>query len=225
MNMNSRKIIMIIVGAIILAILLVIVDSDEAWFFRYDVDDIQDMILAYGFLGRFVFLLMGFFRPLMVLPVSFFFVTGGLAFGTLEGSFWALMGMGGSTTLIYLVSGRFHGIFRRRVNQKYVEKLDRITEKDLVPKIFSIRVTPGMPFDSITAAAGVAGVKYKPFMTGTFLGMLPKGVLYTYLGDNLDQYLSPETLIVYGILISMAIAPHVYNRIKRSHRKKTGENH
>ncbi len=218
--MNIKKYLLVagIIGMMVL--FMTMTEDRRAWLLSFDVDEIQDMILVYGVWGRLVFLGMGIFRPLMVIPVSFFFVTGGLAFGTLEGSFWALLGMAGSTSLIYLVSSRFHRMFRRIVPYKYMAVLYNVTEKDLMPKIFSIRATPGMPFDSISAAAGLTRLPFNRFMMGTVLGMLPKGILYTYLGENLDNYLSPETLVVYGILIAMAIAPHLYKRYKRK-----GKNH
>lgn len=218
MKIKKYLLIAAVIGMMIL--FMTMTESQRTLILDFDVEEIQDFILAYGVWSRFVFLALGFIRPLLVIPVSFFFVTGGLAFGTLEGSFWALLGMAGSTTAIYFFSSRFHRMFRRMVDKKYIEMLYRVTEKDLVPKIFSIRVTPGMPFDSITVAGGLTRVQYKKFMTGTILGMLPKGVLYTYLGENLDNYLSPETLVVYGILIAMAIAPHIYQRFKRKGNKQ-----
>ena len=218
-GVKIKKYLLVAAAIGMMVVFMTMTESRRAWLLNFDVDEIQDMILAYGVWGRFVFLAMGIFRPLLVIPVSFFFVTGGLAFGTLEGSLWALLGMVGSTSLIYLISSRFHRMFRRVVPHKYMAMLYNVTEKDLMPKIFSIRVTPGMPFDSISAAAGLTRLPFKKFMMGTVVGMLPKGILYTYLGENLDNYLSPETLVVYGILIAMAIAPHLYKRYKRKEKK------
>ncbi|SDZ08150.1 TVP38/TMEM64 family protein [Tindallia californiensis] len=218
--MKIKKYLLIITFLGMMILFITMTESRRAWLLGFDVEEIQELVLTYGLWGRLVFLVLGIFRPLLFIPVSFFFVTGGLAFGTLEGSFWALLGMIGSTSIIYFCASRFHRLFRRMVQQKHIEMLYRITEKDLVPKIFSIRVTPGMPFDSISVASGLTRVKYKRFMTGTFLGMLPKGILYTYLGENLDDYLSPQTLLVYGALLIMALAPHLYNWYQRKHRKK-----
>lgn len=213
--MKRKKYLLLAIFLAMMVGFAMMTESRRAWLLRVDVEEIQQMILAYGGWSRLVFLALSIFRPLMAIPVSFFFVSGGLAFGTLEGSFWALGGMAGSTSLIYLFSSRFHRIFRRMVPYKYIRMLYNVTEKDLMPKIFSIRVTPGMPFDSITAASGLARLPFKKFMVGTMLGMLPKGILYTYLGENLDNYLSPSTLMVYGILLAMAIAPHGYKRYMR----------
>ncbi len=220
--MNRRRLLIILVFVVSVVVVLTAADSVMAWYSRFQVDEIQARMDKYGFQGQLIFLGLASIRPLLMLPVTFFFITGGLVFGTLEGSLLAISGLIVSSSLCYCLARRFQGLFHRIVKETYIRKVKEAATANLVSKIFSLRASPGMPFDLISYASGLTNVSYRKFILGTFLGAVPRGVLYTYLGHNLDNYLSPETITVYSVLLALALAPHGYRLVqkKRHQRKK-----
>lgn len=213
MKRRRLMIVLIIVAGAIL--LLTAADSIMAWYAHFQVDEIQAMVSRYGLWGKFIFFGLASIRPFIMLPVTFFFITGGIIFGTAEGSLLAITGLVISSSLCYWLAHRFQCLFHRIVQKKYIRKVQEAAAANLVSKIFSLRVSPGMPFDVISYASGLTNVSYRKFILGTFLGAIPKGVLYTYLGGNLDNYLSPETLTVYAVLLAIALGPHAYHWVQK----------
>lgn len=224
MKRRRLMITLILVAGIIL--FLTAADSIMAWYARFQVDEIQAMVSRFGWWGKLIFFGLASIRPFIMLPVTFFFVTGGIIFGTAEGSLLAITGLAVSSSICYWLAYRFQCLFHRIVQEKYIRKVQEAAASNLVSKIFSLRVSPGMPFDIISYASGLTNVSYRKFILGTFLGSIPKGVLYTYLGDNLDNYLSPETLTVYALLLAIALGPHLYHWIqKKRDPEKYAERH
>lgn len=209
-----RLLIILIIGAGV-TVFLTAADSIMAWYAHFQVDEIQAMVSRYGWRGKLLFFGLASIRPFILLPVTFFFVTGGIIFGTVEGSFLAITGLAMSSSLCYWLAYRFQCLFHRIVKKKYIRKVQDAAAANLVSKIFSLRVTPGMPFDIISYASGLTNISYRKFLMGTFLGSIPKGVLYTYLGGNLDKYLSPETVTVYTVLLAIALGPHAYHWVQK----------
>lgn len=48
-----------------------------------------------------------------------------------------------------------------------------------------LRLVHVFPFAAISYAAGIAGVKLRDYLLGTFLGSLPGVLIYTYLADSI----------------------------------------
>lgn len=213
--MKRRRLRMILILLAGLAIVLTAADSIMAWYASFQVDEIQEMARRYGWWARLLFLGLATIRPIAFIPVSFFFFTGGILFGTALGSFLAITGLMIASSICYWMAHRFQGLFHRIAQEKYIRKVQDAAASNLVAKIFSLRASPGVPFDMISYASGLANISFRKFILGTFLGTIPRGVLYTYLGDNLNNYLSPATVTVYTLLLTLALGPHVYKWIQK----------
>lgn len=224
--MKRRRLMIMLLVATGLILFLTAADSLMVWYARFQVEEIQALASDYGWRGKLIFFGLASIRPLILLPVTFFFVTGGIIFGTVVGSLLAITGLAISSSICYWLAHRFQCLFHRIVQKKYIRNVQEAAATNLVSKIFSLRVSPGMPFDIISYASGLTNVSYRKFILGTFLGAIPKGVLYTYLGDKLDNYLSLETLTVYALLLAIALGPHVYHWIlKKRDPEKYAERH
>ncbi|MEN1760186.1 TVP38/TMEM64 family protein [Anoxynatronum sibiricum] len=218
--MNRKRVLILLVAAAALGIYLTAADSLVAWIAFFRPDDIQELVRHYGFWGKLLFFGLAAIRPFLFMPVSVFFITGGIAFGTLQGSALAIGGLVISSSLCYWLAHRFQCLFYKIVHEKYIRKVQEAAATNLVSKTFSLRVSPGMPFDIISYAAGLTNISYRKFIWGTFLGAIPKGVLYTYLADNLDNYFSPQTITAYSLLLAIALGPHLYHWVQKKRRPK-----
>ncbi|SMP56202.1 TVP38/TMEM64 family protein [Anoxynatronum buryatiense] len=218
--MKQKRMLILLVAAAALVIYLTASDSLVAGITLLQSGDIQELVRDYGFRGKLLFFALASIRPFLFIPVSVLFITGGIAFGTLQGSALAIGGLVISSSLCYWLAHRFQCLFYKIVHEKYIRKVQEAAATNLVSKIFSLRVSPGMPFDIISYAAGLTNISYRKFIWGTFLGAIPKGLLYTYLADNLDNYFSPQTITAYSLLLAMALGPHLYHWIQKKRRPK-----
>lgn len=74
------------------------------------------------------------------------------------------------------------------------------------------RIAPGVPYNLVNYAAGLAPVTLVAFVAATALGCAPRAFAYTALGGSLDDLGSPEAIAAAAILVLMAVAGVVLAR-------------
>lgn len=175
-------------------------------------DMIVEVVEAFGNYGEFAYILLISLRPLLLIPSPAVFIIGGVIFGTLKGSIFNLIGMLINAVLCYMLAYRFKGLFYKIVGEKYLRRFENIGRNEEVRTLFMMRVTPAFPFDPISYASGLVGIPIKNFIAGTVLGSAPKVILYTYLGDGIENIFSLRTLAVLIFLLCLAGAPIIFNK-------------
>lgn len=178
-----------------------------------NIDNIQVFVESFGLLGGIIFLILATLRPLLLMPSPVFFLLGGVLFGVVKGTLLNIGGLVMGAVISYYLANRFSRLIIRLFGDKYINKLHRINEKDIIKTLFSMRVTPGFPFDPVSYAAGVTGININYFIIGTLLGSTPKIFVYTLLGDGLENVYSLQTIIAFGFLIILALLPVVYKKL------------
>ncbi|MBM7614712.1 putative membrane protein YdjX (TVP38/TMEM64 family) [Alkaliphilus hydrothermalis] len=156
-------------------------------------------------------------RPFILIPSALLLVLGGIIFGTIMGTILCIIGILISSSLCFFLASRFEGIFAKLLKGKYLNRLEKLKDKEVIRTLFMMRVTPGFPFDPISYGAGLTGISFYDFFIGTFLGSLPKVFLYSLLGDGIKDFFSYRTMAVFIILVLFALAPIFYQRYKLDH--------
>ncbi|AKL93563.1 SNARE associated golgi protein [Clostridium aceticum] len=174
---------------------------------QWDIEKLQDVVEDFGAWGILVFIGIASLKPFLFFPNAFIFIVGGLVYGTILGSIASLTGIMIAFSLCYWLGGRFHHVFMRFVGRKHVIKLQSLKDEEIIRVLFTMRVTPGFPIDAISYGAGLAGIPYNKFVLGSLLGVAPKIVLYTFLGDNINDIFSLQAIIAYISLLLLAILP------------------
>ncbi|AOY75449.1 TVP38/TMEM64 family protein [Clostridium formicaceticum] len=208
--MRKKKVLIAASAITILIIILVLLLNKDRLMglnSQWDIEKFQRMVESFGAWGILIFIGVTSIRPFLFFPNVFIFIVGGLVYGTILGSIATLIGVMISFSLCYWLGGRFHHVFIRFVGKKYMIKLQSLKEQETVRALFVMRVTPAFPIDAISYGAGLAGVPYNRFFLGSLLGIAPKIVLYTFLGDNINNIFSMQTATVYILLILLAIIP------------------
>ncbi len=182
---------------------------------RFDVDHLTNMVESFGIFGEIIYVIVISIRPILFIPSPAVFVIGGVIFGTLKGSIFNIVGILANASLGYYLAGSFKGVFHRFVGEKYLKRFENIDRNEEVKALFTMRVTPGFPFDPISYASGLVGIPFRNFIVGTAMGSIPKVILYTFLGDGIEDILSIRTIVVLVILIALALSPYVFNRTNK----------
>jgi uncharacterized membrane protein YdjX (TVP38/TMEM64 family) len=163
-----------------------------------------------------IFLFICMFRQIFLIPSPVVFISGGLIFGTLFGALYTIMGHMFNITVAYYIGRRFEHSIEGFISEKYLHKLRRAKEKGSFTQIFAMRATPGFPVDPISFGAGFVGMDFHQYLGASFLGSVPKIVLYAYLGQRLDNLFTLETMIALVFLLTLALMPYVIENRKEA---------
>lgn len=117
-------------------------------------------------------------------PASVLTILAGALFGLLEGVLLAWLG-----ALLGAVGGFAIG---RRLGRPAVDRLlggrlaqaDRVFAHHGLPAVLAVRLVPVFPFTPLNYAAGLVGVKFRHYLLGSALGMLPGATAYAAVGAS-----------------------------------------
>ena len=157
------------------------------------------------------------------LPATPFTLAGGAFFGTVLGSIlnWcgAVLGAIGSFMLAKVL-GR--DALRRLLGRR-AERLDGLVERGGFATLFRLRLLPVVPFNVLSFAAGIAGVRFRDYVLGTALGIVPGTIVYTYFADSLisgaegaSRAAFAKVAIAAGLLLAVSFAPTLIRRVRRT---------
>lgn len=126
-----------------------------------------------------------FVRPVTLLPGQVLTAIGGLLFGGLPGTLYAILGSYLASTLTFFLGKRWGSRFVRRAAGERTPALQAAARENdfLFALVFTLN--PLIPTDPILALAASSGARYWRTMAGTILGILPGTVATAYFGSAL----------------------------------------
>lgn len=161
---------------------------------------------------------------LFIIPASLIYISVGMAFpsGTA-----ILINLGG--IVLEVIVTYFLGVF---LGGDYVNNLlsknkagRKILEKkfnDSFPILLGIRFLPVFPIDFVSLFWGASKCGFAKYFAASVLGIMPRVILFTILGDGIYDYI-PIHLIVKIIIIAIPISVAVY-LVRHFVRQKKSEN-
>jgi uncharacterized membrane protein YdjX (TVP38/TMEM64 family) len=157
---------------------------------------------------------------LFVVPASIIYIYTGMAFDTREALFINLAGIVLEVTVTFWL-GRFLGgeyVEKRLRGKKWSEKLMSVKQKNKLSFLFAVRVLPAFPIDFVSLFLGASGIGFLPYFVISVLGIMPRVVLFTVLGDGLYDYIPMELLVavaVFSIPVALTVWLFLYFRKKK----------
>jgi uncharacterized membrane protein YdjX (TVP38/TMEM64 family) len=193
----------IVLVVIVLALLFIAKQTGLLSLIKHNkigVAELKDYLLSFGEGSIFVLLLIYAMKPLLVVtPISVIAVVTGLIYGPIYGSLYTFIGAGlsGCTGFFisrYLGQGIVDKILRGRQT-----KIDGDIEKHGFSIMLFLRLAFIFPFDPLSYAAGLSNMKFRHFIFGTMIGIIPEVLVYNYLGTSIDNLFSRKSL--FAVLI------------------------
>jgi uncharacterized membrane protein YdjX (TVP38/TMEM64 family) len=136
--------------------------------------------------GPLLFILIYGVGCVFALPGSILTLAGGAIFGTFFGTLYNILASNLGATLAFFMArflGRdFVGGFLK--GGKLASFDDKVGEKGF-QVIFRLRLIPLVPFNGLNFGAGFSKIRYRDYLFGSMLGMLPATFIYTYFADAL----------------------------------------
>jgi phosphatidylserine/phosphatidylglycerophosphate/cardiolipin synthase-like enzyme/uncharacterized membrane protein YdjX (TVP38/TMEM64 family) len=162
---------------------------------------------------------------LLMVPVTLLIAATGIVFGTFPGAWYAMAGALLSAAAGYLVGMLLGRDAVRRLMGKRISRLSvRIARRGVIAMII-VRTLPLAPYSVVNMVAGASHIRWRDYLIGTAIGMLPGILLTTTFADHLVMAIrqpSAQTLgillIIVLLLVGLAIAAGKMIRRQRNHR-------
>lgn len=191
------------------------------WFSRsylsFRVEDIRDWILSFGVLAPIVYIVIYTIRPLIFFPASVLSIAGGLAFGSLFGTIYTVLGATSGAVLSFLVARKLGKSIANKDWQGKGRKIQEQLEKNGFFYVLFFRFVPIFNFDLISYSAGLSKVKFSSFLFGTLIGIIPGTFAYNFLGSSL---VSGDPLIIGAAVIVFILLSVIPILVRKKYTKK-----
>ncbi|WML33974.1 TVP38/TMEM64 family protein [Clostridium sp. OS1-26] len=212
MVVSKGKSIMIKILVMILIIFFIAICYKCGIFRNYDSNSIKNYINSFGILAPIIYIIMFTLVPLTFFPDSILAISGGMAFGLFYGTVYTIIGAVFGATLSFYIA-RFLG--RDFVN-KLVHGKGKWFEDGVEKRGFFIvlmlRLIPLVPFDVISYGSGLSKIKFKDFLFGTIIGIIPGVLIFTNLGDKCIDTSSSGFIISIALLILLFVFSYIMKK-------------
>jgi len=149
-----------------------------------------------------------------VIPASLVYVSVGMAFPTAQAIVINLCGIALEITVSYLFGLFVGGDYVNNLLKKSKggEKILSLGDKNKFASIFVIRLLPVFPIDFASLFFGSMKIPFAKYFLASLLGIAPRVILFTVLGDAAYDYI-PMKLIIAIIICAVPLSA-VYFTVK-----------
>ncbi|MGL5314491.1 MAG: TVP38/TMEM64 family protein [Peptostreptococcaceae bacterium] len=203
-----------------LLILMIVIVIYKVYSLDIGIDDIKGYIDSYGRMGPVVYIIMFSLVPLTLFPDSLLAISGGLAFGFINGYIYTTIGalIGGSIS--FYISRKLGRDAVKKITKEKLDYIEQIINERGFFIIFLLRLIPLFPFDVISYGAGLTSITYKDFILATLIGTIPGIAVFTNIGAQAVNLGSSSFYISIASLLALfAVSFFLKNRYFRKERK------
>jgi len=165
---------------------------------------------------------------LVAMPITVLIVVTAIVFGPFVGFAYALVGSLFGAALTFWIGHILGRASVRRLAGPHLNRLSRQLSKRGLLSVVVIRIVPVAPFTVVNLVAGASHIRFRDFLIGTVLGMIPGIGAVTIFSDQLFAVMHKPSLDTVSILAAVALAIAagaivLYYRLKGWPRKKNTE--
>ncbi|OHB44417.1 MAG: hypothetical protein A2094_01480 [Planctomycetes bacterium GWE2_41_14] len=167
---------------------------------------------------------------MVALPGSLLTLCGGAIFGVTMGTAYNVLASNLGATLAFLMARYFGRDFVSRLMKGRIESFDEKVASHGFRFIFTLRLIPLVPFNGLNLGSGLSKIKYRDYLLGSVLGMLPGTFIYTYFADALlkgatgsGKRALTNLIIASSLLILVSSVPTLYKKLKKQKRIESKE--
>lgn len=148
---------------------------------------------------------------LFIIPASLIYISTGMAFPPVSASLISLVGIIIEVTVTYLL-GLFLGgeyVNKQLEKTKAGKKILDMKLNDSFLALLPIRALPVFPIDFVSLFWGASKCGFSRYFFASVIGIMPRVVLFTILGDGIYDYI-PIHLIIKIIIFSIPVGAAIY---------------
>lgn len=163
----------------------------------------------------------------VVIYGSLLYAASGMLFPLPTALLINLLGTVVMISLPYLIGMRTGTERVRRLLKAHprVEMLREFQTQNSLFFAFITRLIGFFPSDLVGVAMGASGIRYRSYLLGSLLGMLPSMLAFSVMGVHVRDVRSPEFLLSMGFQAALTLLSTVlYLVYRKKHRTRTAEN-
>ena len=135
-------------------------------------------------------------------------LTGGFLFGVFPGAMFNIVAATiGAVLIFWAVRVGFGRSMATKIDASdgRVKRMTQAIRANEFPVLFSLRLMPVLPFFVMNVIPALIGVRTSIFAATTFLGIMPGGIIYTWVGAGLGEVFARDETPDLGIIFE----PHI----------------
>jgi len=147
----------------------------------------------------------------------------GFLFGRWAGTAIILLAATLGATLVFVAARYlFADAARQKIHGGMAAKLINGFNDNAFNYLLFLRLVPLFPFWLVNLAPAFTPIKVRTYVIGTAIGILPGSFVFANLGqslgriDSLDQLVSAETLLAFGLLGLFALLPVLMKKFRKT---------
>jgi uncharacterized membrane protein YdjX (TVP38/TMEM64 family) len=144
-----------------------------------------EWIRGLGPLGAVIFVLLYVLATVLFLPGSILSLGAGAVFGVVKGGIMVSVSATLGATAAFLV-GRYlarEWVTRKVEGHPRFAALDEALAREGWKVVALMRLSPVVPFNLLNYVFGVTRVRLRDYVLASWIGMMPGGIMYVYLGS------------------------------------------
>ncbi len=148
---------------------------------------------------------------LFIIPASLIYISIGMAFPTVNACLISLVGIILEVTVTYFL-GLFLGgdyVNKLLAKSKGGQKILDTKINDNFPAFLVIRALPVFPIDFVSLFWGASKAKFPRYFFASVIGIMPRVILFTILGDGIYDYI-PIHLIIRIVICAIPVGVVIY---------------
>lgn len=174
---------------------------------------IKSFLLQFGSWAPVIYIILFTIVPLTLFPDAVLAIASGLIFGVTFGSVYTIIGALCGGSLAFFIARFLGRDFISPKMKKHTNLNNLISEKGFA-MVLILRLIPLIPFDVISYAGGISGIRYKDFILGTVLGIVPGVFILTNIGAGISELNSPRLyLSSTAFILLIILAKSFANRL------------
>jgi uncharacterized membrane protein YdjX (TVP38/TMEM64 family) len=171
------------------------------------VGHLDSLVQSAGPLGPALFIFV-YTLGVLFLPATPFTIAGAVIFGKFHGMLYNLAADTLGASISFFLGRYFlHGVARGFLETR-MPWLDRKTAEEGFSVIFYLRIF-WFPFIVLNYAAGATRIRFRDYLLGTVMGLLPPVFIFTYfvgaMRDVLGTYRRPADLLTFDLLFPVLL--------------------
>jgi uncharacterized membrane protein YdjX (TVP38/TMEM64 family) len=145
-------------------------------------------------------------------------MAGGIFWGLVWGTFWSVIAatMGAIAAFgvtRYLLQNWAQKTFS---HHRALRKFHRASLKNPLKFVLFVRLAPIFPFNLANFLFGLTVIQWKPYVLGTFLGIIPGTFTYTWLGISGKQAIEGSNRLSIFLALAIAVGLCLLPRVTRT---------
>ncbi len=154
-------------------------------------------------------------------------ITGGFLFGTVKATVLAALGATSGAILVFLAARyAFSEYLHKKAGSALLTRMEVGFRDDALSYLLVLRLVPLFPFWLVNLVPALLNVPLRTFVVGTFIGIIPGGLVYSSIGSGLGDILDvggmpdpgmifePKILFPMIGLAVLAMIPIAYKKLK-----------